>query len=251
MIIDSHSHLGRSRSAFFTDEGESKLLRYTENTDTLLLSMKRNSITLSVVFPLPMISDQQTEANDELMGLIGGIHSLIPFAYLDPRRKESPRLLEIFIAKGCKGLKLHPVGHGYVVSNSVSYPTFEVASAHSLPIIIHSGWGEFGEIRFIAQLAKAFPNLKIIIGHLIEYKDIFELIPPLENVSVETSFSSHPRRIAQAVNILGADRILFGSDFPYSDQGLELYKIFTSSITDAEKEKILGKNASRLMSITP
>ena len=75
------------------------------------------------------------------------------------------------------------------------------------------------------------------------------MIPPHENVSVETSYATHPRRIFEAVNALGSDRIIFGSDFPCAPQGFELYKIQNATITDSDRENILYKNASRLLKI--
>ncbi len=247
--IDFHTHLGTSQAAFYDDSGEQALLPYCRGTQMLLEGMRSNGIEKSVVFSVPMLSAEQQQANEEVLHLIHGNDRLIPFAFLDPRLKESPQLLEDFIAQGCKGLKLHPVCHGYVVGHKLCYPTMDVAQAHHLPVLVHSGWGEYGEIRFIAKLAKDFKDLQIIIGHMIEFKDIFSLVPPLANVSVETSYSSHPRRIAQAVAALSADRVIFGSDFPCGDQGFELFKILHTSIPDGDKEKILYKNAQRILNL--
>ncbi len=248
-IVDFHTHLGTARAAFYDESGEKALTKYTATSEYLLQSMDKNGIAESVVFSVPMLSTKQREANEEILEIIGNNKRLIPFAYLDPRLEESPAFLEELIEKGCRGLKLHPLCHGYVVAHSLCYPTIEVAQQHNLPVLVHSGWGEYGEIQFIAKLAKDFNDLNIIIGHLIEYKDIFILIPKLENVYVETSYSTHPRRIAQAVNTLSADRILFGSDFPLGDHGMgfELLKIEKAPISDSDKEKILYLNAERLL----
>jgi hypothetical protein len=248
-IIDFHTHLGTSKAAFYEEQGEKALSDYCANPQKLLKSMAKNGITKSVVFSVPMISNQQRDANYEVLDMALENESLILFAYLDPRLRESPDLLEELVEKGCKGLKLHPVCHGYVVSHSLCYPTIEVAKQHGLPVLIHTGWGEYGEIRFIAKLAQDFKDLNIIIAHLIEHKDIFALIPPYGNVSVETSYSSHPRRISQAVNALGRERVLFGSDFPCSDPGFELYKIRRAPISDPNKENILYRNALRLLKL--
>jgi len=127
------------------------------------------------------------------------------------------------------------------------FPTLEVAQAHDLPVIIHSGWGEYGEIRFIAQLAEQFKQLKIVVGHMKEYQDIFALLPKHENVAVETSYATHPRRIAQAVTSLGSERVLFGSDFPCGQQDFELYKVVHALLNDDDREKVLYKNAQRFL----
>ena len=127
------------------------------------------------------------------------------------------------------------------------YPTIERAATLKLPVLVHTGWGEHAEIRFVEKLAKDFKDLHVVIAHMIEHKDIFSMIPKHNNVSLETSYSSHPRRIAQAVNSLGADRVVFGSDFPCSDPGFELLRVLKAPITDSQKEKILFKNAEKLL----
>lgn len=246
-IIDFHTHLGTSKSSSLDARLEQSLIEACKDSNRLIENMNKNGISKSVVFSVPMIPHKQREANHEILDIVYGKNSLIPFAFLDPRLDESPELLEELIEKGCKGLKLHPICHGYVISHNLCYPTIEVAKKHNLPVLIHTGWGEYGEIRFIAKLAEDFKDLNIVIGHLIEFKDIFTIIPKYENVSVETSYSTHPRRISQALNTLGSDRIIFGSDFPCSDPSFELYKIQTAPIPDSDKENILCKNASRLL----
>lgn len=248
-IIDFHTHIGSTRAGTYEDHGERSMLQFGKTTEAIEQSMEICGITQSVTFAFPMLQSKQKEANDEVFALVKNKPQFIPFAFLDPRLAESPDLLRQYVARGAQGLKLHPICHGYVVSNSMCYPMIEAAQSLHIPVLIHTGWGEYGEVRFIQKLAKDFPNLSIVIGHLLEYQDIFTIVPPLKNVSVETSYSTHPRRIAQAVDILGADRVIFGSDIPCSTPGFELYKVTHAPISDADKAKILHENAARLLNI--
>lgn len=248
--IDFHTHLGTSKAAFAGNEKEKFLLDYCSTPRKLLESMKKNNIGKSVVFSVPMLSHEQKKANYEVLDMIKGNDRLIPFAYLDPRLKESPQLLEELVEKGCKGLKLHPVCHGYAVSNSLCYPTIEAAYSKKIPVLIHTGWGEYGKIRYVRNLAKEFKYLEIVIGHLVEYKDIIELIPPHRNVYVETSYSTHPERIRAAVRALGRDRVLFGSDFPDAKkQECELFKARNTPIRKLDMDCLLYENAERLLGL--
>ncbi len=248
-IIDFHTHLGTSRTASMDGRVEHSLVQICSSPTALLTSMKENNITKSVVFSVPMLPHRQREANEEVLRLVSDQENLTPFAFLDPRLEETPSLLEELLAKGCKGIKLHPICHGYVVSSSLCYPTYEVARQHQIPVLIHTGWGEYGEIRWVTRLAAQFKELPIVIGHMKEYKDIFELVPKYENVAVETSYSTHPRRIAEAVRSLGEERVLYGSDFPLSAQDFDIYKIQHAPLSDGQKEKILYHNAARLLKL--
>lgn len=51
------------------------------------------------------------------------------------------------------------------------------------------------------------------------------------------------------VNSIGADRILFGTDYPISNHDLYIHVVRTARITDADKEKIFHLNAERLLGI--
>jgi len=246
-ILDFHNHIGTQKAATYEEEGEGRMREFGRSTKGLQVYMEKYGIGEAVVFPLPMLSHKQKEANEEVMKLVESKSELIPFVYLDPRLDESPDLLEEYVNRGCKGLKLHPVCHGYVISHGMCSPTLEVANSLEIPVLIHTGWGEYGEIRFIKELAKNFKHLKIVIGHLIEHQDIFVMIPELENVSVDTSYATHPRRIAQAVNKLGPDRVIFGSDMPLTHPGFELYKVMEAPISDDNKEKVLWGNGQRLL----
>jgi uncharacterized protein len=246
-IVDFHIHIGSSRAATYEENGESELIKLASNKDLLHSYMCDHGIGKAVVFPLPMMPGREKAANDEVIQMVSGNSNLIPFSYLDPRLSESPDLLQTYVTQGSKGLKLHPVCHGYVVSHSMCYPTIEEANHLNIPVLIHTGWGEYGEIRFIKKLAQDFPHLSIVIAHLIEYQDIFTMIPPFVNVFVETSYSTHPKRIVQAVNLLGSERVIFGSDMPLTTPGFELYKVMQAQVSDLEKDNILFKNASRLI----
>lgn len=248
-IIDFHTHIGTAKAATYEERGEQEMINFGKNTEGLQKYLDDNAISKAVVFALPMLPHMQKGANDEVLELVSGNPRFVPFAFLDPRLKESPQLLKEYVEKGCKGMKLHPICHGYVVSNTMTYPTMEAAQELNIPVLIHTGWGEYGEIRFIKKLAEDFQDLKIVIGHMIEYQDIFTIVPTLENVSVETSYSSHPRRITQAVKALGADRVIFGSDMPLGVAGFELLKVTMAPISDESKEKILFQNASRLLKL--
>ena len=52
--------------------------------------------------------------------------------------------------------------------------------------------------------------------------------------------------IRTAIEKVGADRILFGSDFPESDLSLELEKMSLVEMTGDERRRILGENAAKL-----
>ena len=55
------------------------------------------------------------------------------------------------------------------------------------------------------------------------------------------------QRAEELIRIYGADRILFGSDFPMWEPTSELAFLRSLDLTDDEMEKILWKNAERFL----
>ena len=86
-----------------------------------------------------------------------------------------------------------------------------------------------------------------IVG--VGYRGILD-IEPYDNVYVDTSgaqpFSGF---VEYGVKKLGADRIIFGTDVVGRDFCTQLAKVTDADISDEDKEKILWKNAARLLKI--
>jgi predicted TIM-barrel fold metal-dependent hydrolase len=57
--------------------------------------------------------------------------------------------------------------------------------------------------------------------------------------------------LADAVSKVGADRILYGTDYPGYDPAPFIESVLNAKITDDDKEKIFYGNAVRLLGITP
>ena len=75
-------------------------------------------------------------------------------------------------------------------------------------------------------------------------------IHDLPNVYVDTSGSQPDAGFVEfAVEQLGAERILYGSDAPIRDYASQLAKVTGARISDRERQRILGENAARLLNL--
>ena len=74
----------------------------------------------------------------------------------------------------------------------------------------------------------------------------------LENVYFDTAISPflyRPEIYLQVSQLIGADRILFGSDFPVIPQSRLLNEINAAGLPEENREEILYGNAHRLLGI--
>ncbi len=93
-------------------------------------------------------------------------------------------------------------------------------------------------------------DLNIIIPHIGMlnggHLPVLETFKRNKNVYFDTSLASK-KIINYALKLVGPDRILFGSDFPYGSQEYELSKILDLDLKREDLEKILSGNILRLI----
>jgi len=136
-----------------------------------------------------------------------------------------------------------------------------------------SGWGWHSEVGIhslrliLAGVFDRLPDLQIIIGHMGEMipfmlaridntlttaaKNLQRKVSDyiLQNFYITTSgfFTDPP--LLLALQTIGADRIIFSVDYPYSSNDLGRTFLDNASISPADKEKISHLNAERLLKL--
>lgn len=110
---------------------------------------------------------------------------LIGFGRVDPRREDSVKELNrVKNILGLTGLKLHPMVECFRPDHQFFDKFFQKVNALHLPILFHSGDG-FSSPGLISKIAKKYPKLPMILGHLRE--STISALKECENVHVETS----------------------------------------------------------------
>ncbi|MBN1676082.1 MAG: amidohydrolase family protein [Kiritimatiellae bacterium] len=159
------------------------------------------------------------------------------------------------VGAGFKGIK-------FEVSTVASDKRLDplVAKAAELDaVVLHHCWDNriIGNRRHqsdstdVARLAARHPNAKIVMAHLtgVGIRGV-RVVKDLPNVYVDTSGSQPFADLVEyAVQELGAERLVFGSDAPGRDFSCQLGRITGARITERQRRLILGGNAERLLGI--
>lgn len=151
------------------------------------------------------------------------------------------------------GLKLLSEAH---MDDPRVNPIIETAIEANVPVLIHASHKAPGSPMYpmeshsghIAALAARYPEAKLIMAHTggNAYLAV-KTVKPFPNVAIDISGSLlRSGTLEYTVAHLGADRILFGSDFPYVPHAICAGKVEEAELTDEEKDKLWYQNALRI-----
>jgi len=237
-ICDVHVHLGKSGPW-------QPYMNPTIYVDELITLFDKYNVEQAIVFPNPNVGDKYPEMNDYTAECVKKYPKrLIGFGRVDPRREDAIHELDrIKRSLGLTGLKLHPMVECFRPDHPFFDGFFQKVNRLKLPILFHSGDG-FSSPGLILKIAKKYPKLFIILGHLRE--SAVSALKECENVYVETS-GTLPDFIEFSVDI-DEDRILFGSDIPYYRYPTQIAIVDAAEISPKVKRKIFYENFQRLFS---
>jgi predicted TIM-barrel fold metal-dependent hydrolase len=204
---------------------------------------------------------------------VGRLHpEFLPFVNLDPVLMDAVTIRQTIrqaVAHGARGILLLPALHGFYGNDRRAWPIYEMAQSFQLPILAQTGdagpipptgRGHWGRPRYFGDVAVSFPKLTLILGHLGKgyESEIAVLTRRYANVYTETSMRLSglgepgkwtPAEAVTWFRLIGIDRIFFGTKWPLFDPRRDLDAIRTLPLTPAERAKILGENARRVLQI--
>lgn len=178
----------------------------------------------------------------------------LPLVYLNPLegREESLRKVERYVDQlGFRGVKLNPLRHAYVADDLCLDPVMEAARLRGLPVFIHSGHPPYSLPWSIALLAERFPAVRTVMihmghGHGVYIDAAIKMAKRYPNLYLEMSGMPMGVKIRQAYEEVGADRILFGTDFPFHHPSVEIQKVLTCGLDEEAQESVFYRNARNL-----
>jgi predicted TIM-barrel fold metal-dependent hydrolase len=159
-------------------------------------------------------------------------------------------LEQAIVDYGFKGLKLHPVTTIDHPSGKDTLALIRTAAAHSAPTLFHCGDEPLTTPLAVAAAAEACPEATVILGHMGGYFHVDEAIEVAErvpNLVLETSAMPYPARIREAVERLGAERVIYGSDGPVCSPRIEVEKVRLAGLDPQDERRVLGETAADMI----
>ena len=154
---------------------------------------------------------------------------------------------------GMKALKLMPTLHGYALSSPLVYTVMDKARELGVVVNIHSGSFNCQPLQ-IAALARRYSELPFIMDHMgYRYNLVDALIAAQEcpNIYLSTTLVSpaEPILVKLAVDKVGPERIVFGSNGPGTYVDMAMEGIRRLKLGRSAEDLIFGGNAVRAYSL--
>lgn len=154
--------------------------------------------------------------------------------------------------KGFSAIKLNPLKDAYVADTEALDPIMEAAESLSVPVFIHCGHPPYSLPWSIALLAERFPKVPVVMihmghGHGVYIDASIKMAKRYPNLYLEMSGMPMNSKIKEAYEVVGKDRIMFGTDAPFHHPTIEMQKVITSGLDEKGLEDVFYHNLSKLM----
>jgi hypothetical protein len=262
-IIDFHTHIFPDKVAKQAMESlAAHSGDYRPRTDGtmqgLLDSMKRAGISASLVANIATKPAQMIPILEYCLEIKSeAIHPLISFHPSNDTYEVEDMFGRAHVA-GIRGVKLHPMYQNFTIDDKYMYGFYELMASFGFFVMFHTGLdvaypgNAQADVERVRKIAEWFRDLTIVCTHVGGWKqwDRIDCLRGCENVHTETSMTLSEVSDTEFVRLIGRfgeDRVLFGSDSPWTDQKEMLERTRQLTIPDRVKEKMLYKNAERLL----
>lgn len=276
MIVDFHTHLfspqvKKNRDEYIEADPCFALL-YSDpkaklvTAEELISSMDEAGVDVSVILNIGWTRHEMCiESNDYILEVVARYPKrLVGFCAVKLESPQAAREIERCAKSGIKGVgELRPDVQLLDPGNKqIMEPVIKVMREHNLILLTHASepvghhYPGKGTITpdILYSFITSFPDLPLVCAHWGGGFPFYALMPEvkeaMDNVFFDTAASpflySH-KIYSQVIQLVGADKILFGSDYPLLGQSRIIEEIKSLELEEEVKAKILGGNAQRLL----
>lgn len=236
LIIDSHSHWGKSLS-----------MGTEVTTAELQRQLKESGISHVVLIPFPSTAIASNDINVKLLEETKRVKRFIPYHYI--RENFEVNGFDP-IPREYQGGKWHwmrgwqDTASNYKVLDDQALPgLIEKLRTINKPIVFEE------DLDFTVKFVDMAEDVTLIIPHLGllggNPYDFLRAFKDNESIYFDTALASR-EQIRKFVETIGPERVIFGSDVPFGSMRSELEKVLSLSIPHEDKELLLFKNIINL-----
>jgi len=277
VIIDFHTHIFppgiKQQRQEYAERDPCFSLLYSEpkaklaTAEELIASMDEAEVDVSVALNIGWVNHELcVETNNYILDSAARYPKrLVGFCCIQPAAGDAAIIeLERCAEAGARGIgEMRSDMQGFDLAGDTMKSLVDVALRHDLIFLTHSsepvGHQYIGKGSITPDILYSFissyPNLNIVCAHwgggLPFYALMPEVAEALTNVFFDTAasiFLYRPQIFPRVSDIVGSNKILFGTDYPLISQSPIIAQIRDSDLPEEDKNDILGRNAQKLLS---
>ncbi len=261
-VIDAHCHIYPEKIAakaagatdkFYGVEGYGK-----GTVSDLKMICKRDGVDHAIVQSVATTPKQVKSINefiaDEVKKSKGFLTGL---GTLHPDSEDLSGDIEHIIDLGLKGVKLHPDIQNFKVDGDKLFQMYEICEKKQLKMLVHTGDCRYDNSNpdRVLNVLKSFPRLTFIGAHYGGWSVWEEAVRKLSDfpqffVDCSSSFCFSEKSDFREITLkYGAQKVLFGTDYPMWRAKTELERFFALGLSETENRMILSENAKKIFNI--
>lgn len=222
---------------------------------TLLEKGRTIGVTNHVILPVAMRPDRTRHINDFILEQLRAHEELFGFGTVHAAMDDLTEEVDYILQKGLRGIKMHPDFQLFNIDDERLFPVYEQIQG-KLPVMFH-----MGDLRYdyshparLKHLLELFPRLQVIAAHFGGYQLHREACRLLKDKDCFFDVSSslmfmEPGEAERYIELYGAERFVYGSDYPLWNPVEEMERFMRLKLSDAQREQIFCKTAERLLKI--
>jgi uncharacterized protein len=214
------------------------------------------------------LPDQLRSYNEWILQTAGRSPHLTPLIAADPSvlgGRAGAEHLRRATEAGAKGIKIHPVLQGFFPGDPGMDAIYSLCEELELTVLSHSGSArsapQYADPFAFSGVMEAHPRLHLLLAHLggASWHQVRDFAAAFPTVSFDlceiiawTGAPDAPTadELGLLIRDIGADRVLFGTDFPWYDLDRTIDQLMElPHLSDEERRGILGENAIRRMGL--
>ena len=262
--IDAHCHIYPEKIASRAVAGTDNFYGTVSAEDGLVTSLIENEgragVDHFIVQSVATTPKQVRSINDFIAASVaesGG--KLTGLGTLHPESADLAGDVEHIVSLGLRGVKLHPDIQGFKVDDYRCLKIYELCEREHLPILMHTGDYRYDNSNpnRLAPILEIYTGLTVIGAHFGGWSicdEASRILAGTSNLYVDCSSSFYnlpPETVKTIIRRYGADRVLFGTDFPMWKAQTEIDFLMKLDLTDAEYIAIFADNAKKVFGINP
>lgn len=256
-VVDAHVHVYPEKIALRAAESVGDFYQYPMfkegSIPAMLAAVEGSPITHHIIYSVATKPSNVESINDFIAAECKKHPNFVGFMAMHQDYPNPETEIERAIGLGLRGMKLHPDTQKVNMDDDRLMRIYKLIEGR-MPLVMHCGdyRTDFSHPRRMKRILHEFPNLVVDAAHFGGWS-VFDLaVEYLENENCFLDMSSSQkflgrRRTRELCEIYGADRILFGSDFPMWDPSEEFEMFESLDFPKADFEKMTWHNAERFI----